>query len=109
MEWTPGRFLNWASQIGFSTTSIVKHLLENRPHPEQGYRSCLGLLNLAKRFGEIRLEKACDYALKIGAKTRRSVESILVRNMENTIIASSQIYTDMPAYHENLRGSDYYN
>lgn len=109
MEWTPGRFLNWASQIGSSTTNLVKHLLENRPHPEQGYRSCLGLLNLAKRFGEIRLEKACEYASKIGAKTRRSVESILVRNMENTIIASSQAYTDLPINHENLRGKNYYN
>jgi transposase len=108
MEWTSGRFLNWAAQIGFATTSMVKYLLENKPHPEQGYRSCLGLLNLAKRFGEDRLEKACDYALKIGAKTRRSVESILVRNMENTVIASSQIYIDIP-YHENLRGSNYYN
>lgn len=109
MEWTPGRFLNWASQIGSSTTSLVKHLLENKPHPEQGYRSCLGLLSLAKRFGEARLEKACGYALKIGAKTRRSVESILIRNLENTVIASSQIYVDLPTDHENLRGRNYYN
>lgn len=109
MEWTPGRFLNWAAQIGLATTDLVKHLLENKPHPEQGYRSCLGLLNLAKRFGEHRLEKACNYALKIGAKTRRSVESILVRNMENTAIASSQVYTDLPIDHENLRGKNYYN
>jgi transposase len=109
MEWTPGRFLNWAAQIGLATTSLVKHLLENKPHPEQGYRSCLGLLNLAKRFGENRLEKACSYALKIGAKTRRSVESILVRNMENTAIASSQVYTELPIDHENLRGKNYYN
>ena len=109
MEWTPGRFLNWASQIGFSTTSLVKYLLENRPHPEQGYRSCLGLLNLEKRFGEDRLEKACCYALKIGAKTRRSVESILTRNMENTAVATSHVYTDTPTNHENLRGKNYYN
>ena len=109
LEWTPGRFLNWASQIGSATSNLVKHLLENRPHPEQGYRSCLGLLNLSKRFGEERLEKACAYALKIGAKTRRSVESILIRNMENTVVAPSQIYPELPIDHENLRGRNYYH
>ena len=109
MEWTPGRFLNWAVQVGSATSGLVKHLLENRPHPEQGYRSCLGLLNLSKRFGEDRLEKACAYALKIGAKTRRSVESILIRNMENTAVAPSQVYSELPIDHENLRGRNYYH
>ena len=62
LEWTPGRFLNWGVQVGPHTRDLVKHLLENRPHPEMGYRSCLGLLNLAKRFGSTRLEAACQRA-----------------------------------------------
>jgi len=109
MEWTPGRFLNWAVQIGPSTANFVKYLLEHKVHPEQGYRSCLGLLSLAKKFSEARLEKACGYALDAGLKTRRSVESVLLRNMENTPRKSEQIYIDLPADHENIRGKYYYN
>lgn len=86
LEWTPGRFLNWAAKIGEGTLVLVKHLLENKPHPEQGYRSCLGLLNLSKRFGVIRLEKACQRASKLGTKTRRSVESILLHNLEDDVL-----------------------
>jgi len=109
MEWTPGRFLNWATQIGFATTRLVKHLLECKPHPEQGYRSCLGLLNLSKRFGDTRLEKACERAWELGAKTRRSVESILMRNLENTRSANEKTTSTLPADHENLRGKNYYH
>ena len=55
-QWTPGRFLNWAADIGPATTAVVNHLLSRRPHPEQGYRACLGLLNLEKRDG-----RQCHY------------------------------------------------
>jgi transposase len=72
LEWTPGRFMNWAKQIGPYTLQLVQHLLENRPHPEQGYRSCLGLLNLAKRYGEQRLEKACERGWQQGMRSRKS-------------------------------------
>ena len=58
LEWTPGRLLNWALQVGPHTRDLVKHLLWNRPHPEMGYRSCLGLLNLAKRFGRATMRQA---------------------------------------------------
>lgn len=67
LGWTPGRFLNWALEIGSSTRDLVKHLLTNRPHPEQGFRSCMGLLNLAKRYGATRLEQACKRAIALGS------------------------------------------
>jgi hypothetical protein len=54
-EWSPGRLLNWAAPIGPATGNVVRWQLENRPHPEQGYHACLGLLNLAKRYGEAHL------------------------------------------------------
>lgn len=109
LEWTPGRFLNWSAQIGTATLRLVKHLLESKPHPEQGFRSCLGLLSLSKRFGDARLEKACDYAWQIGTKTRRSVESILQSRLENqTAIPKTQTSLLLPT-HENLRGGDYYH
>lgn len=108
MEWTPGRFLNWAATIGVATTRLIKHLLECKPHPEQGYRSCLGLLNLAKRFGNTRLEKACERAWQLGAKTRRSVDSILNHNLEEAPLPNEKL-TSPVIYHENLRGKKYYH
>jgi transposase len=110
MEWTPGRFLNWATQIGIATTRLVKHLLECKPHPEQGYRSCLGLLNLSKRYGNIRLEKACERAWQLGAKTRRSVDSILSHNLEEQPTQNEKTKKSSPSIqHENLRGKNHYN
>lgn len=110
MEWTPGRFLNWATQIGAAATRLVKHLLECKPHPEQGYRSCLGLLNLSKRYGDARLEKACEKAWQLGAKTRRSVDSILKHNLENVSTSNKKTTVSTPSVqHENLRGKNQYH
>ena len=110
MEWTPGRFLNWATQIGIATTRLVKHLLECKPHPEQGYRSCLGLLNLSKRYGNIRLEKACERSWQLGARTRRSVDSILSHNLEEQPTNNENIKTsEHSIQHENLRGKNHYH
>lgn len=110
MEWTPGRFLNWATEIGMATTRLVKHLLECKPHPEQGYRSCLGLLNLSKRYGNIRLEKACERAWQLGARTRRSVDSILSHNLEEQPTTTKKIETSEHfIQHENLRGKNHYH
>lgn len=108
LEWTPGRFLNWATQIGAATTRFVKHLLECKPHPEQGYRSCLGLLNLEKRYGNTRLEKACERAWQLGARTRRSVDSMLVHNLENLPLPNEKIATQF-IQHKNLRDKQNYH
>lgn len=51
LEWTPGRYLTWAAESGPNTRDLVRHLLFRKPHPEQGYRSCLGLLSLSRRYG----------------------------------------------------------
>jgi transposase len=82
LEWTPGRLLNWAVTVGPHTRDLVKHLLWTRPHPEMGYRSCLGLLNLGKRFGPQRLEAACQRALTLGSPSRRSVLSLLQNGLD---------------------------
>lgn len=81
LEWTPGRFLNWANEIGEQTRETVKHLLWARAHPEMGYRSCLGLLSLAKRFGRERLEAACGVARRNNTINRRSIISILTAGL----------------------------
>lgn len=109
MEWTPGRFLTWGAQIGAATNRYVKYLLESKPHPEQSYRSCLGLLNLARRYGNDRLEKACERAWILGARTRRSVASILEHKMENEALPALQNPAPQPINHANLRGKNYYH
>jgi transposase len=107
LEWTPGRLLNWAVQIGPHTRDLVKHLLWNKPHPEMGYRSCLGLLNLAKRFGRERLEAACQRALQLGSPNRRSVVSLLEQGLDRLPLPEPTV-AQPPLFHENIRGPDYY-
>src|ERR1700722_13168072 len=76
-EWTPMRLINWGASIGANTCAVVEHLLKSKPHPEQGYRACLGLLSLARQYGQGRLEAASTLAVKLQSPTRKSVLSIL--------------------------------
>jgi transposase len=110
-EWTPGRLLNWALSIGPATRDVVKWQLENRPHPEQGYRACLGLLNLVKRYGEARLEAACNRALAIGSPKRKSIKSILEAKLDQhpeLFPATENAAPATPAKHSNVRGAEYF-
>jgi transposase len=107
MEWTPGRLLNWAVEVGPHTRDLVKHLLWTRPHPEMGYRSCLGLLNLGKRFGRQRLEAACERALLLGSPTRGSVLSLLQQGLDQLPLPEATP-VQRSLLHENIRGPGYY-
>ncbi|MDD3761435.1 MAG: IS21 family transposase [Acidithiobacillus sp.] len=106
-EWSPGRLLRWALSIGPATRDLVRWQLENRPHPEQGYRSCLGLLSLSRHYPQDRLESACSRALRNGSPTTRSVRSILKQKLDQ-----NQRHSD-PAkplpLHGNILGSRYYH
>jgi transposase len=108
-EWTPARLLHWAETIGVATRYLVAHLLESKPHPEQGYRACLGLLALARKYGDARLEAGCVRALALGAKTRKSVASILAAGLDRQP-ATTTLFADtvLPA-HANVRGPEYYH
>lgn len=110
LQWTPGRLLNWALSIGPATRDVVKWQLENRPHPEQGYRTCLGLLNLVKRYSATRLEAACRRALAIGAPRYKSIKSILVAKLDQhpDLFPAAQSPSSTTAVaHSNVRGADY--
>jgi len=107
MEWSPGRLLNWSLEIGPHTRDLVKHQLENRPHPEMGYRACLGLLSLSKRYGAQRLEAACQRAIHIGSPTRTSVVSILNQSLDQLPLLETT-EQEISLKHENIRGSGYY-
>ena len=77
LEWTPAKLIAWGERIGVATAAVVRWQMEHRPHPEQGYRACLGLQRLARQYGHERLEAACARALSIRSPTYRSVNSIL--------------------------------
>ncbi len=81
--------------------------MESRPHPEQGYRSCLGIMRLGKRFGDERLEAACTRALAASALSYRSVESILRHGLDRQPLPGPSPER-VPRAHENVRGPDYY-
>lgn len=108
-EWTPSRFIHWAGQMGPQTQALVTAILEERPHPEMGYRSCLGILNLAKKYGAERLELACGRAARVRARSYRHVATLLEKGLEATPLPADGAQSSLPVVHENLRGSDYYH
>jgi transposase len=106
-EWTPSRILSWAGKVGTETRDLCDAILAERPHPEQGFRSCLGILRLGKRYGEARLEAACARALRVRARSYRHVESILKNGLDR--VAATEEQTSLSLTHENVRGRDYYH
>ena len=108
-EWSPGRFLNWAKQIGPATLEVVKRQLQDLPHPEHGYRRCLGLLNHARRYGKTRLEAACERALAIHSPNYRSVSSILKQGLDRQALTEEDPDQGELPLHANVRGPGYYH
>lgn len=108
-EWTPARIIGWASTIGVSTATLVERILAERPHPEHGYRSCLGILRLSKKYGHDRLEAACGRALAVGARSYRHVASTLEHGLDRVPATDAQTTTTPRAPHQNVRGRDYYH
>ena len=107
LAWTPSRLIHWATSIGPGTAALVEAILADRPHPEQGYRSCLGILRLAKRYGPERLEAACTRAVAVRARSYRHVDSILKRGLDRVPLPAIGTRA-APTAHENVRGAGYY-
>lgn len=107
-DWPPSRLVNWAAEIGPSVALVVTAILESRPHPEMGYRSCQALIRDAKKYGRERTEKACARALDIGNPTRKTVTSLLKRGLESSPELEAHPEPEIVA-HENVRGGDYYD
>jgi transposase len=111
LTWTPSRLIHWAASLGPETATLVEAILADRPHPEQGYRSCLGILRLAKRYGPERLEAACARAVAVRARSYRHVDSILKRGLDRLPLPVREADREpvaRAAAHENVRGADYY-
>ena len=101
--------MKWGHSIGESCGKLVEHILESFPHPEQGYRSCLGLLNLERRYDKQRLEAACSRALRSGARSYQSVKSILKHGLDKVGLEDDQTALSLPTAHTNVRGASYYS
>jgi len=106
-EWTPVRLVQWAGESGESTRAVVEKILASHRHPEQGYRSCLGIMRLGKKYGQNRLEAACRRVLNIPSPRYQHIESILKLGLDQKPLESEQPV--LPAFtHEFVRGAEYY-
>jgi transposase len=111
-EWSPERFCRWAKSIGPDTEGLVLAVLANRPHPEQGFRTCLGILRLYRGIDATRAESVSARAVEIGALTYRSVASILANNLDRAAGRTNRAdeSAGMSLFdHANIRGSRYFN
>jgi transposase len=109
LEWTPSRLIDWGKTIGPHTAAVVEHVIRSRPHPEQGYRSALGLLRLSNRLGTSRLEQACERAIAIGSASYRTVKTILKRRMEAAPLPDQTEDATAGLGAANVRGGRYYS
>ncbi len=107
-EWSPSRLIRWAESIGAQTATVVERILQRKPHPEQGFRTCLGILRLAKRYGRDRLEQACGRAVDIDALSYHSIKSILTTGLDQEPVVPPPPPA-VPIAHANIRGPTYYD
>jgi transposase len=107
--WTHERLLHEAAAIGPDTVTLVGVILRSRPHPEQGFRACLGILRLARHYGTDRLEAACRRGLEIGARSYGSINSILDKGLDRQPLPRASQAPELPLDHPNIRGSRYYH
>lgn len=108
LEWTPSRLITWGATIGPATAALCAAIMEQRPHPEQGYRACLGIMRLAKQYPAARLERACARALHFRACSYKSVLAILRHHRDAEPLPTETEPPPLPL-HANVRGPKYYH
>ncbi len=110
LEWTPSRIVQWAAKSGPATAELVGGIMARKPHPEQGFRSCLGILSLGRKHSPERLEAASRRALLLRAYSYRSVKSILESGLDRLPFGGPEDEEAKPAIeHDNIRGWQYFN
>jgi transposase len=107
-EWTPSRMMRHAASIGPATIALIEAIMKAKPHPEQGFRACLGILRLERSYGSARLEAACRRGNEIGATTYGSIASILKSGLDKAY-AKEPTPEAPPIRHGNIRGTGYYH
>ncbi len=109
LEWTPERFLHWAEKIGHATQQLIQKRLQSARHPEQAFRACLGILGLAKRYGDKRLEAACQRAIHYDITSYRGIKNILQSDYDRLPISGQSDQQQSCPSHTNVRGATYYH
>lgn len=104
-EWSPTFFIEKAKAIDPIVEYYISQVLAKKQHPEQAYKSCMGILSFSKRVGNQRLIKACGRAHQIGYYNYKIIEDILKNNLDN--YDEDEQPSPMPA-HDNIRGPNYY-
>jgi transposase len=109
LEWPPSRMVQWAQKIGPHTARLFEQMMADKPHPEMGYRGCLGIIRLAGKYAHTRMEAAAELALLTGACRYRSIESILKNSLDQQPLPSSAPpAAPPPPRHDNIRGAEYF-
>lgn len=106
-EWTPDHFTSWAANIHEDVKLYILKILDRKQHPEQAYKSCVGILGFAKKVGHQRLIKACQRALGYGAYNYKTIQKILEKELDKTAAPDETDQLKMP-FHDNIRGENYY-
>jgi transposase len=106
-EWRPSRLIRWAGQTGTATQQVVTQILASKPHPEMGYRACLGLLRLGEKYGRERLEAACRRAIALDSFSHQTVKNILAKGLDRLPLPEGSRESSLPL-HDNIRGADYF-
>jgi transposase len=107
-EWTPQRLIRWAATTGEATAQVGETILASRPHPQHGFRACLGLMRLGKSYGAERLEAACQRAHALGACSYKSIASILKHDLDRQPLPQQPV-PGATTTHANIRGPKYYH
>ena len=108
LQWPPSRMVNWARSIGPNTAQLFERILNDKPHPEMGYRSCLGIIRLAQQYSWQRVEAAAERALLAQACRYQSVKSILKNSLDAVPLSPPQPGSP-PLTHDNVRGAEYFD
>jgi transposase len=108
LEWTPSRLIDWARTVGPATAQVFETILASKPHPEMGYRSCLGVLRLSKHYSAERVEAASRRALRFGACSYQSLKSMLAHGLDRQACDGAPPERP-PIEHGNIRGAEYFD
>ena len=108
LDWTPQRIIHWASKAGTATAQTMEIVMKSRAHPQQGFRSCMGIMSLGKEYSEKRLEAACSRALAIGSPSYKSIQAILKKGLDKLPLQKEVQQQSSFINHSNIRGPEYY-
>ena len=108
LQWTPSRMVEWGQTVGPLTAELLEHIMAAKRHPEQGYRSCLGIIRLGEEYGKPRVEAAARRALQHRTYSYKSLESILRSNLDTQLEPVAEPPRP-PLDHPNIRGSEYFD